>query len=241
LGGRTDSDEAWSQMPRWMNICLKSHANCARKHGEREFVPTRLVDVGAPHSKWPPDSVRVVVTEEKYKKSPYTTVSHCWGKEKFVTTRTDNFDEFTTTGVPWKQIETNANFVDAIQVTRRLGIRYIWIDSLCIIQEPRIAPNSCQPAVARKDESDFFKEGKLMHKVYRNSYCNIAAVASLDKNGGLFRERDNHQIRRLIPELYIPSKRSIWAVISLPTQSWGSFQSVFPSPVADMASFDANT
>lgn len=48
-----------------------------------------------------------------------------------------------------------------------------------------------------------------MRKVYRSSYCNIAAVASLDKNIGLFRERDNHQIRRLIPELYIPSKRNI--------------------------------
>lgn len=48
-------------------------------------------------------------------------------------------------------------------------------DSLCIIQEPN---------------GDFEAEGQLMHKVYRNSYCNLAAADSKDSHGGLFRKRE---------------------------------------------------
>ncbi|KAF5528567.1 hypothetical protein CGCA056_v001768 [Colletotrichum aenigma] len=52
----------------------------------------------------------------------------------------------------------------------------IWIDSVCIIQN---------------DTDDWEAEAKLMHKVYRNSYCNLAAADSKDCHGGLFRVRAN--------------------------------------------------
>lgn len=68
----------------------------------------------------------------------------------------------------------SVNFQNAISVANFVGIRYIWIDSLCIIQGAH---------------SDFGHEGQLMHKVYRNSYCNLAAADSVDSRGGLFRRR----------------------------------------------------
>jgi Heterokaryon incompatibility protein (HET) len=60
---------------------------------------------------------------------------------------------------------------DAIRVTRELDVQYLWIDSLCIIQD---------------SEEDWRRESAMMDKVYSNTYCTIAAAASRDGDGGLF-------------------------------------------------------
>jgi hypothetical protein len=67
------------------------------------------------------------------------------------------------------------NFQHAIHVTKNLGIHYIWIDSLCIIQD---------------SDEDWRREASRMWEVYSNSYCTIAATASSDSHGGLFRDRN---------------------------------------------------
>jgi hypothetical protein len=67
------------------------------------------------------------------------------------------------------------NFRDAISVARRLGFRYIWIDSLCIIQG---------------SAEDWRREAPTMNRVYRNAFLTIGAMASPDAHGGLFRDRD---------------------------------------------------
>jgi hypothetical protein len=53
-------------------------------------------------------------------------------------------------------------------------VRYLWIDSVCINQG---------------DHDDFVRESKTMEEIYRNSYCNIAAVDSKNGSQGLFRKR----------------------------------------------------
>jgi len=69
--------------------------------------------------------------------------------------------------------ELPETFRDAVQVTRELGIRYLWIDSLCIIQD-------------KHDCRDWYHEANLMDKVYLHSYCNISAADANDSTGGLF-------------------------------------------------------
>jgi Heterokaryon incompatibility protein (HET) len=71
-------------------------------------------------------------------------------------------------------------FRDAIEVARRLNIPYIWIDSLCIIQD---------------SIEDWNKEASLMSGVYGHAICNIAATGALDSTKGLFFEKDLHAIR----------------------------------------------
>lgn len=66
-------------------------------------------------------------------------------------------------------------FKDAIKVTRSSGLKYIWIDSLCIIQD---------------SQSDWLHESKLMSNVYKYSYCNISATAAANDTIGLFCERN---------------------------------------------------
>ncbi|KAJ9131821.1 Heterokaryon incompatibility protein [Pleurostoma richardsiae] len=70
-----------------------------------------------------------------------------------------------------------ATFRDAVGITRRLGVRYLWIDSLCILQD-------------KDDLSDWLVEASLMNKVYSHSYCNISASAALDSSKGLYSTRD---------------------------------------------------
>jgi hypothetical protein len=86
-----------------------------------------------------------------------------------LTTTTATLEE-RTRGIPWDDIPPT--FQDAISLTRYLGIRYIWIDSLCIIQD---------------DEPDWQREAAIMGSIYGNSYLTIAATASNNSSEGLFR------------------------------------------------------
>ena len=70
-------------------------------------------------------------------------------------------------------------FKDAIQLTRNLGVSYLWIDSLCIIQDSM---------------EDWRRESRLMDKVYRYSACNIMAEAAINCDGGLFFGRDPQRL-----------------------------------------------
>jgi hypothetical protein len=70
-------------------------------------------------------------------------------------------------------------FDDSVEATRKLGVRYLWIDSLCIIQN---------------DSNDWIKEATLMGKVYRFALCNLSATAARNSNRGLFSNRGNRQL-----------------------------------------------
>ena len=66
-------------------------------------------------------------------------------------------------------------FRDAIIITQRLGVRYLWIDSLCIIQDSK---------------EDWLQEGGRMADVYTHALCNIAASGAYDSDGGCYMGRD---------------------------------------------------
>ncbi|MCJ1459362.1 hypothetical protein MMC28_009739 [Mycoblastus sanguinarius] len=65
-------------------------------------------------------------------------------------------------------------FRDAIFVARKFGVRYLWIDSLCIIQDSL---------------EDWQQEASTMGDVYQSSVCNIAATGAFDSHGGCFLDR----------------------------------------------------
>lgn len=65
-------------------------------------------------------------------------------------------------------------FKDAIIVTRRLGFRYLWIDALCIVQD---------------SEQDWARESSQMARIYSKGALMLSAVAALDGEWGMFRDR----------------------------------------------------
>lgn len=96
------------------------------------------------------------------KENTYIALSHCWGEYNLVTTK-----KVTYAGrmirIEWTDL--SAVFQNAIFVARRLGVRYIWIDSLCIIQD---------------SQDDWELESSRMGQIYANAYLTIAATGSFD-------------------------------------------------------------
>ena len=128
-------------------------------------MPTRVLDVGAP-------TLRLHISTEHGKTSPYAALSHCWGSTPILTLKLSN--------IRTMQIYIDAKalpktFHDAIDITRRLGLRYLWVDSLCIIQD---------------SIEDWQRESSNMGAIYQNSVCNIAATAAPDGRSGCFFRRN---------------------------------------------------
>ncbi|PQE07156.1 Heterokaryon incompatibility protein [Rutstroemia sp. NJR-2017a BVV2] len=84
------------------------------------------------------------------------------GERPKTETTKDNIDCFKQ-ALPMEELPQT--FKDAITVTRQLGLQYIWIDSLCIIQH---------------DQEDWFRESAKMGDIFESSSCTLAAVDALD-------------------------------------------------------------
>ena len=63
------------------------------------------------------------------------------------------------------------NFQDAVAISRRIHVSYLWIDSLCILQD---------------SIDDWKAESPVMGQVYANAYCVISATASESSPAGAF-------------------------------------------------------
>ncbi|KAF1964057.1 HET-domain-containing protein, partial [Bimuria novae-zelandiae CBS 107.79] len=70
--------------------------------------------------------------------------------------------------------ELPPTFRDAINIVRRIGYRYIWIDSLCIFQDSL---------------DDWTHESRKIGHIYRGSICTIAALASASTKPRCFAAR----------------------------------------------------
>ncbi|KAH8808826.1 heterokaryon incompatibility protein-domain-containing protein [Xylogone sp. PMI_703] len=172
----TGSDTPWKLAMGWLKECTTHHSKCNSNLGDPTWYPSRLLDVGLPSD----SNVRLCVTKEEPPSGSYVTLSHCWGTLPIIQLKKSNITTFKNQ-IP--QSELTRTFLEAIQVTRRLGIRYLWIDSLCILQ------GSDPESIA-----DWQQEGPLMEKVYGNCFCCIAATGSKDGREGLFKERNVNAI-----------------------------------------------
>ena len=133
-------------------------------------MPTRLLDIQG--SNGSETEVFLVESKDINPKAQYASLSHCWGHAPFLTLRTESIEIFKK-GLPVTCL--TKTFQQAVEVARYLHMRYIWIDSLCIIQ------NSV---------ADWQVESLTMMNVYQHAFCNIAATGSENSQGGLFFERD---------------------------------------------------
>lgn len=92
-------------------------------------MPTCVIDIGHPSG---PIVPRLYVNEGR--RGPWVALSHCWGREVHFVTDSENIWA-KQTGISLADLPHT--FQDAIHVTRKLGHGYLWIDSLCIIQDSR--------------------------------------------------------------------------------------------------------
>lgn len=106
----------------WLQKCQQEHPQC-RVHGMQE-LPKRVLDVSR-------ESVRLHIPTRGTKGS-WVALSYCWGSEMLLRTINDNIESHKM-GIAWGSLPKSHQ--DAVTVTRALGLQYLWIDSLCIIQD----------------------------------------------------------------------------------------------------------
>ncbi|KAF1986510.1 HET-domain-containing protein [Aulographum hederae CBS 113979] len=160
-------DRIFALTKQWLDKCLEDHVSCNEHLIPRRWLPTRLIDLGKASS----PQLRLCDSSEVPRNSKYMTLSHMWGANKILRLLRKNISSFKQEISASKLSKT---FQDAIFITRKCGIRYLWIDSLCIIQDSKI---------------DWKKECVKMGQVYKYSYCNIAASAAPDGKCGCLTTR----------------------------------------------------
>jgi hypothetical protein len=157
-----NSEACYELIKNWIQECTLGHSSCA---GTKEsHLPTRVIDVGKSG-----DMPKLYITHRE--KARYIALSHCWGSFQIITT-TKNILENRIGGIEWTDL--SKTFQDTITITRKLGVRYLWIDSLCIIQD---------------DSVDWQIESSKMGQIYRDSYLTVCATLSANGKGGCFSER----------------------------------------------------
>ncbi|KAF2648283.1 HET-domain-containing protein [Lophiostoma macrostomum CBS 122681] len=175
--GYTGSQAAYSKAEQWFQCCLNSHlVECQNMANKKSFVPTRLLHIGTSNND------KVVLTEKRLRNDrKWACLSHCWGGSQLITTTRATIAEYKQ-GIPWGRLPRT--FKDAIEFTRRLELEYLWIDSLCIIQD---------------DDDDWRAEASQMADIYRNSTITLSAAASEGPDGGFYREAATKEDKEIIP------------------------------------------
>ncbi|KAH7310526.1 heterokaryon incompatibility protein-domain-containing protein [Stachybotrys elegans] len=162
----TSSKRALAVGTAWLRYCRSNHPNCHRLQDTADpILPTRVIDVGNDSSATP----RIFLSHGS--RAQYCALSYCWGKTPNLRTVKSNLQQHCA-GLPLGKIPAIIN--EAISVTRDLGFRYLWVDSLCIVQD---------------DMGDWNAEAARMKDVYANAAITLSSLTSSSSDEGLFKPR----------------------------------------------------
>ncbi|CZR68058.1 uncharacterized protein PAC_17957 [Phialocephala subalpina] len=173
---KTDSSVVTDIAKRWISDCRKHpfcNLNYPTTQDEEPFHPTRLIAVGAANDL----TVRLVDGSEVPSGScSYVALTWCWGNvmpKKLLQRDVDA--KSSGCQIVWQINDLPKTFHHVIVIARRLKVQYVWIDSLCIIQD---------------STGDWEKEASRMGQVYAYAICVVSATASSDSAGGCFYDKE---------------------------------------------------
>lgn len=176
----TGNDSNMSLMRSWITRCEISHQSCRKKPSEPSSIyPTRLLDVSTVEDNT--GLVFLVISASRNfdtRRPSYATLSHRWEKNHSCLTKASTEHEYTQNGIPKRSL--TKTFREACITVKKLGLDYIWIDSLCIIQD---------------SDDDKIREIPKMADYYQNADFNIAAATNCDGEASLWQERDGGATR----------------------------------------------
>ncbi|KAH6677324.1 heterokaryon incompatibility protein-domain-containing protein [Halenospora varia] len=200
----TFSDSSWTQCTSWLDHCTTSHDSCNRQLFPAKSLPKRLIDVGDENH--PPF---LCLSEKLLPSTEYVTLSHCWGHSKVITL-TSSTNPIFSKSIPI--LDLSQTFQDAIIVTRRLsskyGIKHLWVDSLCILQDSK---------------EEWLEEAPRMAAVYGNCWCNLAATGGgglSTRPAGMFSRRNPEFIKPI--QISMPASENIEYTI-VDAERWTDF------------------
>ncbi|KAM5359724.1 hypothetical protein ACJZ2D_014251 [Fusarium nematophilum] len=143
------SDLALDRASKWLAHCVEYDDEC--EPPDKSFKPRRLLWVGTSGDPF---------LVKPHEPVPYACLSYCWGPDVDDVLRTTRKSlQSHLMKIPVASLP--AAIQDAITVSRGLKIAYLWVDSLCIVQD---------------DQAEWLQEASLMSEIYLNSHLTIAAI-----------------------------------------------------------------
>lgn len=153
----------------WIKQCVAGHDLCEKQN--ETHLPTRLLDVGSLGNE-----VLKLYTTSSHESSCYAALSYCWGDFRLSLTTLENLN------ARHHKIEYSClskTIQDAVEITRKLNIRYLWIDSICIIQDSKEDKNRELPRMA---------------SIYKGAYVTIIAAATTNASEGFLTPKSGPKI-----------------------------------------------
>ncbi|KAF5863547.1 hypothetical protein ETB97_009791 [Aspergillus alliaceus] len=172
IAAAADGEQAFLVIDSWVNSCINEHHTHCKESPQPPRLPTRVVDVSSPEL----DVWTVCIRDDQNKEDHtgrYVALSHCWGKCLPFATTTENLEDRKR---EIRISDMSQVFQEAILITRRLGIRYLWIDTLCIVQN---------------DRHDWQVEAGRMAAVYMDAFLVIGASKSSADDQGFLCPREH--------------------------------------------------
>jgi hypothetical protein len=154
-----------------LRTCLEEHEECRKPDPAAQ--PTRLLHLDDN------DKDRVFVQETHVgTRHAYAALSYCWGATEQVKLLKAEVKDFSKTGVLISSLPQTIQ--DAIYTTRQLDLKYLWVDTLCIIQD---------------STEDKDREVARMAVIYMNATITISAAAAADCGDGFLQDREEVSLR----------------------------------------------
>ena len=173
--------QMWTFLRKCLDDCIENHDKCKASQ-DPHWYPERLLYLT--QGKACKDALQLVQTTHHIPTSRYIALSHCWGLKSPLRTTKRNLAQFIN---EISISDLPMTFQNCVTTARELGVRYIWIDSLCIIQD---------------DRQDWARHARSMDLIYENALFTVAAVCS-----------PNGQVPYLGP--HAPSNRASWQVVNI--------------------------
>lgn len=188
----------------WLQQCCSDHKGCPSRQQDAP-LPKRVVDVGGTGAGGVEIAPFLFVSDDVTPtRGRYAALSHCWGGHIDVVLTKGKLEDFQHR-LPVDSLARN--FQDALHICRELGVRYLWVDSLCIIQDSR---------------DDWTAESSKMASIYSNAFVTISAISSPGSSAGIFGETNAADTRDPSLSRGVPlrlSSESEEVVYALPAQS----------------------
>ncbi|KAK3356710.1 heterokaryon incompatibility protein-domain-containing protein [Lasiosphaeria hispida] len=158
-----------SKIQAWLEECLEHHPKCLRPRTTTH--PPHLLDLqnSNPDDTSPTADIRLAI--RPIHRGHYAILSHCWGTSQPLRLLQSNLEVFQSR-IPF--VDLPKTFQDAVTTMRALGLRYLWSDSLCILQD---------------SVSDWEEHCPEMANIYRRSYVTLAGPLASGCTSGFFHTR----------------------------------------------------
>ncbi|KAH6868862.1 heterokaryon incompatibility protein-domain-containing protein [Alternaria rosae] len=162
------SEEQIRQIRHRFRRCRQEHKKCMELcKTQRQELPARLIEVGALDSK----DIRVLETRS-IDQVAYAILSYCWGGDQESKT-IDARLERRRNGFPLDELPQTIK--DAVFLTRKLRLKYLWVDAICIVQD---------------NKKDIDKEIRKMDQIYRGALITFAAARATEVSEGFLGHRE---------------------------------------------------